>query len=88
MLKRPHYIALGVVILFTFALIKLPTRAAGNLKLAIGGVFLPLFGMAGSLGDLAENSSYSLLSRRELIRQLQWQHKTNQLSQLYFRQAE
>ena len=88
MLKRPHYIALGMVIIVTFALIKLPSRAAANLKLAIGGVFLPLFGMAGSLGDLAENSSYSLLSRRELIRQLQWQHKTNQLSQLYFRQAE
>lgn len=88
MLKRPHYIALGVVILFTFVLLKLPTRAAVNVKLAISGVFLPLFGMAGSLGDLAENSSYSLLSRRELIRQLQWQHKTNQLSLLYFRQAE
>ncbi len=88
MLKRPQYIALGVIILCTFVLLKLPDRAAANLKLAISGIFLPLFGMSGSLGDLAENSSYSLLSRRELIRQLQWQHKTNQLSVLYFRQAE
>lgn len=88
MLKRPQYIALGVIILCTFVLLKLPDRAAANLKLAISGIFLPLFGMSGSLGDLAENSSYSLLSRRELIRQLQWQHKTNQLSTLYFRQAD
>ena len=88
MLKRPQYIALGVILLCTFVLLKLPDRAAANLKLAISGIFLPLFGMSGSLGDLAESSSYSLLSRRELIRQLQWQHKTNQLSTLYFRQAD
>ena len=88
MLKRPHYIALGVVILFTFVLIKLPSRAASNLKLAISGIFLPFFGMAGSAQDLLENSSYALLSRRELTRQLKAQQKTNQLWQAYFKQAE
>lgn len=88
MFKRPQYIALGVVIVVTFVLLKLPDRAAANIKIAISGLFLPLFGSSGSLGELVESSSYSLLSRHELIRQLQWQHKTNQLSLLYFRQAD
>lgn len=88
MLKRPHYIALGVVILFTFVLLKLPTRASSNLKLAISGIFLPFFGLASSAETVAENSSYSLLSRGELIRQLQAMQKTNQLWQAYSRQAE
>ena len=30
MLKRPQYIALGVIILCTFVLLKLPDRAAAN----------------------------------------------------------
>jgi len=34
MLKRSHYIALGVVVLLTLVLLKLPSRAAANLKLA------------------------------------------------------
>jgi rod shape-determining protein MreC len=87
MLKRPQYLALGVVLLCTFALLRLPSRASANLKLAISGLFLPLFGMSGSLAQVTENTSYLLLSRRELIRQLQWQHKTNQIAELHLRQA-
>ena len=71
MLKRPHYIALGVVTLLTLALLKLPTRAAANLKLAISGMFLPLHGLARSTEDLAIESSYTAIPRRELLRQLE-----------------
>src|SRR4026208_1253387 len=88
MLNRPHYIALGVVLLLTIVLLKLPTRAKANLKLAISGLFLPADALAGSSEDLAVRSSYALLSRDELIRQLQEQQKTNQLWQIYTRRAE
>ena len=88
MLNRPHYIALGVVVLLTIVLLKLPTRAKANLKLAISGLFLPAYALAGSSEDLAVRSSYALLSRDELIRQLQEQQKTNQLWQIYTRRAE
>lgn len=88
MLKRPHYIALGVVVLLTIVLLKLPDRAAANLKLAISGLFLPSFALAGSAEDLAVNSSYALLSRGELILQIQLLQKTNQLWQTYYKQAE
>jgi len=88
MLNRPHYIALGVVVLLTIVLLKLPTRAKANLKLAIRGLFLPAYALAGSSEDLAVRASYGLLSRGELIRQLQDQQKTNQLWRIYHRQAE
>jgi hypothetical protein len=42
MLKRPHYIALGVVVLLTILLL-LPARAVDNLKRAISGCFFPAF---------------------------------------------
>jgi rod shape-determining protein MreC len=88
MLKRPHYIALGVVVLLTLVLLKLPSRAATNFKLAIAGLFVPIFGTVGSAADLTEKSSYGLLSRGELIRQLELLRQTNQLWQIQLRLAE
>ena len=88
MLKRPHYIALGTVILLTIVLLKLPTRAAINVKMAVASLFLPLFGAAGSAEALVTNSSYAALPRAELIRQLEALQKTNQLLQIHHRLAE
>src|SRR6185503_17308517 len=88
MLKRPHYIALGVVVLLTILLLKLPARAVDNLKRAISGLFVPAAALAGSAEDLAVNSSYAILSRAELIQQLQFLQTTNQLWQTYYKQAE
>src|SRR6266536_4983961 len=88
MLRRPHYLALGVVILLTLGLLKLPSPAAANLKLAISGMFLPLFGLAGSTAALVDRASYALLPRRELVRQIEFLEKTNQLWQIHFRQAQ
>lgn len=87
MSKRSQYIALALVLLGAFFLLRLPTRAASNIKLAIGSLFLPLFGMSGSLAGMTDNASYLLLSRNELIRQLRWQHKTNEVAEVYLRQA-
>jgi rod shape-determining protein MreC len=70
MLKRPHYIALGVVILLTFGVLKLPSQAAANLKLAISSLFLPLYGLAGSTQELAIRTTYAMVPRGELIRQI------------------
>ena len=44
MLKKSHYIALGVIGLLVVILLHLPQQTAARLKLAIGGLFLPLFG--------------------------------------------
>ena len=88
MLKRPHYIALSIVVLLTLVLLKLPSRAATNLKLAIAGLFVPIFGTVGSASDLTEKSSYGLLSHGELVRQIELLRQTNQLWQIQFRLAE
>jgi rod shape-determining protein MreC len=88
MLKRPHYIALGVVILITIAVLKLPSRAATNLRLAVSSMFLPLFGLAGSTQDLVEKSSYGALPRGELIRQIEALQKEKQEARLRLMQAD
>jgi rod shape-determining protein MreC len=88
MLKRPHYIALGVVILITIAVLKLPSRAATNLRLAVSSMFLPLFGLAGSTQDLVEKSSYAALPRGELIRQIEALQKEKQEARLRLMQAD
>lgn len=88
MLKRPHYIALGIVIILTFCLLKLPGRAAANLKLAISSLFLPLYGAAGSTQELIIRSSYAVVPRGELIRQLEVLQKERQETRLRLMQAD
>ena len=48
MFSRPHYIDLGLVVVLTLVVLDLKQRTAGRLKLAIGGLFLPLFGLSSS----------------------------------------
>jgi rod shape-determining protein MreC len=88
MLKRPHYIALGVVLLLTIVLLKLPTRAAANLRLAISSIFLPSFGLASSTRNLVEKSSYAALPRGELIRQIETLQREKQETRLRLMQAD
>lgn len=71
MLKRAHYWALGIVTVLTLLLLNLPPTAAGRLKLAVSGVFLPLFGLAGSGQSFVDRASYALLTRRTLISELE-----------------
>jgi rod shape-determining protein MreC len=83
MLKRPHYIALCVVVLITLILFNLPDRAAARLKLTIGSVFLPLFGLANSSKELAGEAADSIVPRRELIRQNEsLRHENSRLKML------
>jgi len=69
MLKRPQYIALGLVLALLLALLLLPARSTARLKLAVGGLFLPLFGLAGSSHQLAEKTGDVLTPRGELLKQ-------------------
>ncbi len=71
MLKRPQYIALAVVVLLTLLVLKLPGRAAAQVKLAISGVFLPLFGLAGSTQAAVEKAGDVVVSKAELQRQVE-----------------
>ncbi len=77
MLKRAHYWTLGIVTVLTLLLLNLPPTAAGRLKLAVSGVFLPLFGLAGSSQSFVDRASYTLLTRRTLISELERLQREN-----------
>jgi len=78
MLKRQHYIALGIVSLLVVILLHLPQQTAERLKLAIGGLFLPLFGLASGTQQVSDKAGDSVVSRRELLRELEQLRAENQ----------
>lgn len=67
MFKRPYYITLAIVVVLTLLVLNLPSRTTARLKAALGSVFLPLFGMAGSTEQVAAKTSDTLLPKSELI---------------------
>jgi rod shape-determining protein MreC len=70
MFKQKHYLALGAVTLVTVLVLSLPARAVSHLKLVIGSLFLPLFGLANSAQQLPADLADSVLPRRELLKQI------------------
>jgi rod shape-determining protein MreC len=88
MLRRPHYIIVGVVLLLTVVLLKLPSRTATQIKLAISGLFLPLYGASGSAQQLNQKAGNAIVPRSELLRQLDELQKENQLLKIQAAQWE
>jgi rod shape-determining protein MreC len=70
MLKKSHYIILLGVVVLILALLKLPGEPMGKLKLALSGLFLPLFGLSGSTHELLGEAHEGLTPKRELQRQI------------------
>jgi rod shape-determining protein MreC len=88
MLKRPHYIALGLVVLLTLIILNLPSQARARLKLGIGALFVPLFGLAGSAHQLAAQSGDAVVPRSELLKELENLRRDNQELWVSLRQSE
>jgi len=88
MLKRPHYIALGLVGLLTLVLLNLPHHAASQIKLAIGSLFIPGFGVSKSAKQLLGSAGDTLVSRSELLRQNEQYRQLNQELQIRAMQAD
>jgi len=68
MFKRPYYIAVALVALLTLLVLNLPSRTTTRFKLALGSIFLPLFGVAGGMQQAVARTGDSLLPKSELIR--------------------
>lgn len=77
MLKRPHYIALGLVLLLVLVLFNLPRQTATQFKVLLGAAFLPLFGLAGSAHTVSERAAAALTPRRVLVAQLEQLRREN-----------
>lgn len=88
MLKRPHYIAAALLVLAALLLLNLPGRATARLKLAISGLFLPLFGVTGAAQQTADKAANALIPRSELIRQNEILLRENDKLRLQSVQAE
>ena len=68
MLKRLHYIALGLVVLLTLVILNLPSQTSARFKQGIGSLFLPLFGLASSSQQLAGTAVDAVVPRGELLK--------------------
>jgi rod shape-determining protein MreC len=79
---------LGVVVVLTVVLLKLPSRTASQIKLAIGGLFLPLFGLASSVQKAAEKAGNAVVPRGELLEELERLRKENEELRLRLAQVE
>ena len=88
MLKRPHYIALGLVVLLTLLVLNLPSQTAARLRLGIGSLFLPLFGLAASTQQLAGAAGDAALPRWELLKLNEALRRENQQLRLQASQAQ
>ena len=88
MLRRPHYIALGLVVLLTLVILNLPGRATSRLKLSLGGLFLPLIGLNESAHELTGHVGDALTTRSELLRQNEALRRENDELRLQVRETE
>jgi rod shape-determining protein MreC len=87
MSKKSQYIILALVILLVVVLLNLPNPTAGKLKLAISGLFLPLFGLAASTHEVATKVGESMTSRDELLRENAVLRTNNQILTIQSQQA-
>jgi rod shape-determining protein MreC len=70
MLKQKNFLAVGAVTLAALLLLSLPQRVTARLKLAVGSLFLPLSGLAGTAQQLPADAADQLLPRRELLQEI------------------
>lgn len=87
MFKRPQWVAFGAVALAVLVLWNLPDRLAARVKIAIGALFLPLFGLVGSAQHLATEAARAAVPRAELERQLEVLRQENLRLQLELSRA-
>lgn len=88
MLKRPQYIALGLVVIMTVAILNLPSQTAARLKVGLGSLFLPLFGLTTASQRMIDKTGDSLTPRGELLRQNETYRQENQRLRLELQEAE
>src|ERR1700733_8745651 len=88
MFKKPPYIALGLVGLVALIVLNLPHHAASQIKLAIGSLFLPLFGLSKSSQQLAREVGNAVVPRSELLKQNESLRQSNEVYRIRAMQAE
>lgn len=88
MFKRPHYIAIGLVVFLTLVILNLPNKTTARIKLGMGSLFVPLLGFVNSAQKLAGQAADAALPRSELVRQNETLRRHNQELMLQAAQVE
>jgi rod shape-determining protein MreC len=78
MFKRPQYYVLACAIVSAVIVLNLPGPIVSRLKLAVGSLFVPLFGLANSAQELGRQGSGKLLTRGALQRENEQLKRENQ----------
>jgi rod shape-determining protein MreC len=87
MLKKTHYIAFLLVLALVLVLLKLPDQTSSRLKLAVGSLFLPLFGASAAAGRAADATGAAIQPKSFIVRQNELLRKENAELRLQQQQA-
>jgi len=85
--KRPQYVALSLVLFLVLVIVNLPSQTATQFKLTLGGVFLPLFGLASSVHGLTHQVDIALTPKRALAAEVDQLRRERQQSRIREAQA-
>jgi rod shape-determining protein MreC len=77
MFRKKQNLAIGAVTLVALLILSLPPSATSRLKLALGSLFLPLFGLTSAVPQLPVDLVNNVLPRRELLQQIAALRKEN-----------
>lgn len=88
MLRKPQYIALGIVALLGLILLSLPEAATQRAKLALTGLFLPLFGIADSSQSAARRAGNAIVPKADIERELEQMRAEKQKLEFALAQAQ
>jgi rod shape-determining protein MreC len=88
MSKRSYYFAFALVLLVALVLLNLPDRTALRVKVAVGALYLPLFGLTATLQGLTDQATSNLIPRSTLLRQLESLQQEHRQLQLRLAQLE
>jgi rod shape-determining protein MreC len=77
-----------LVLVLVVIVLNLPGQTMARFKLAISGLFLPLFGLASSSQQLTEDAADLVVPRGDLVRETDRLQRENQMIRLRLLQAE
>jgi rod shape-determining protein MreC len=88
MLRRPTYLLLAATVGLVLVLLNLPARTSEQIKLAIGGMFLPFFGVVGSAQQGTERAGNLVMPRSFLVGEIERLREENAQFRLQLEQME
>lgn len=88
MSRRPHLVVFGLVLLVVLGLVNLPRPAADRAKLALSSLFLPLFGLVGSVEQFARQGAQTVSTPRRLLARIEHLEAENRQLRVELLQAQ